>query len=212
MEAARILSTLQVKPKRTIRFALWSGEEQGIYGSLNYVERRMAERGPPGDTDPWRRQYGVWEQKYPIRPKPGLRDLAAYFNLDGGSGKIRGIYAENNAGVVSIFREWFAPFTSMGASTVAIQKTGASDHYYMQALGAPAFQFIQDPLDYHSRLHHTGIDTYEHLRPDDLRQAAVIVASFLLFASNRDEPLPAAPLPAPPRPTDPFDHPVAEED
>lgn len=211
MEAARILRALGVRPRRTIRFALWSGEEQGILGSLAYVERHLATRPP--ETDPARqrlRPNQTWRYRWPLTPVPGHRDLVAYFNLDNGSGRIRGIHAEGNVAAVPIFQEWLAPFASMGATTVAIQPTTGTDHVYMQSVGIPGYQFIQDPLDYGSRLHHTSIDTYDHMRAEDLRQAAVIMASFLWNAANRDEPLPRMPLPTRPRPSDPFEYP--EED
>ncbi|MGQ0588764.1 MAG: M20/M25/M40 family metallo-hydrolase [Sphingosinicella sp.] len=208
MEAARILSRLGVRPRRTIRFALWSGEEQGILGSLAYVERHLATRPP--ETNPERqrlRPNQTWRYRWPITPLPGHRDLVAYFNLDNGAGRIRGIHAEGNVAAVPIFQDWLAPFASMGATNVAIRSTGGTDHVYMQSVGIPGYQFIQDPLDYGSRLHHTSIDTYDHLRAEDMRQAAVIMASFLWNAANRDEPLPRMPLPNQPRPSDPFEYP-----
>lgn len=208
MEAARILKTLNVRPKRTIRFALWSGEEQGILGSLAYVDRHLATRAPSNDPAlanlPNNR---TWRSRWPIEPREGYRDLVAYFNLDNGSGKIRGINAEGNVAAVPIFQEWLAPFASMGATTVSL-RFGGTDHVYMQTVGVPGYQFIQDPLDYSSRLHHTSIDSYDHLKPEDMRQAAIILASFLLNAANRDEPLPRMPLPTEPTPTDPFEYPA----
>jgi hypothetical protein len=211
MEAARILSRIGVRPKRTIRFALWSGEEQGLLGSLAYIERHLATRPP--ETDPARanlRPGATWRHRFPITPGPDYRSLAAYFNIDNGSGRLRGIHAEGNVAVVPIFQEWLAPFASMGATTVSIQPTGGTDHVYMQTVGIPGYQFIQDPLDYGSRIHHTSIDTYDHLKAEDMRQAAVILASFLLNAANRDEPLPRMPLPTQPRPSDPFEYPEAD--
>jgi Zn-dependent M28 family amino/carboxypeptidase len=208
MEAARILSALKVKPKRTIRFALWNAEEQALLGSISYVERYLATRGPLANPEHARvNPYFTWRTRWPITLKPGHRDLSAYFNVDNGSGKIRGIYAEGNVAAVPIFREWLAPFANMGASTVAIQSTGGTDHLFMQAVGIPGYQFIQDPLDYNSRIHHTSIDSYDHLKAEDMRQAAVILASFLLNAANRAEPLPRAPVPERPRPSDPFEYP-----
>jgi carboxypeptidase Q len=212
MEAARILASLGIKPKRTIRFALWAGEEQGLYGSQNYVERHLASRGPANDTDPNQREYGVWYNKFPITPKAGYGDMAAYFNLDNGSGKIRGIFVEGNTQVVPIFQEWLAPFASMGASTVAVQPTVGTDHEYFQSIGLPGFQFIQDPLEYENRVHHSNLDTVDHLRPDDLRQAAVIMASFLLLAAERDQPLPRMPIPTKPKVTDTFAYPADEDE
>jgi hypothetical protein len=207
MEAARILSRLGIRPKRTIRFALWSGEEQGILGSLAYVERHLATRPPVEERYRHLRPGATWRNRYPITLKPGHRDLVAYFNLDNGSGKIRGINAEGNLAAVPIFKDWLAPFASLGASTVAIRSTGGTDHVYLQSVGLPGYQFIQDPLDYSSRLHHTSIDTYDHIKGEDLRQAAVIMATFLLNAANRPEALPRMPLPSQPRPTDPFEYP-----
>jgi len=205
MEAARILRALGVRPKRTIRFALWSGEEQGLWGSLAYVDRYVATRAPLGDAQldalPNNR---TWRQRWPIQPRAGHGDLVAYFNLDNGSGKIRGINAEGNVAAAPIFQEWLEPFHAMGATTVSMRTSGSTDHVYMQTVGVPGFQFIQDPLDYGARLHHTSIDSYDHMRAEDLRQAAVIMAAFLWNAANSDEPLPRMPIPTRPTPTDPF--------
>ncbi|MGQ3112836.1 MAG: M20/M25/M40 family metallo-hydrolase, partial [Brevundimonas sp.] len=182
MEAARILKTLGVRPKRTIRFALWSGEEQGILGSLAYVDRHLATRAPLAADSPYRDLtiQRTWRSRWPIQPREGHSDLVAYFNLDNGSGKIRGINAEGNVAAVPIFQEWLAPFASMGATSVSLRNSGGTDHVYMQTVGIPGYQFIQDPLDYSSRTHHTSIDSYERLKPEDLRQSAIIMASFLL--------------------------------
>ncbi|KQY75068.1 M20/M25/M40 family metallo-hydrolase [Brevundimonas sp. Root1423] len=205
MEAARILKALGVRPKRTIRFALWSGEEQGLWGSLAYVDKYVATRAALNDAQldglPNNR---TWRQRWPIQPRAGHGDLVAYFNLDNGSGKIRGINAEGNVAAAPIFQEWLEPFNAMGASTVSMRTSGATDHVYMQTVGVPGFQFIQDPLDYGSRLHHTSIDSYDHMRAEDLRQAAIIMAAFLLNAANSDEPLPRMPVPTQPTATDPF--------
>lgn len=212
MEAARILQAMGVKPKRTIRFALWAGEEQGLLGSMAYVEQHVATRArkPDGPTTGLARFYG-WANRWPIARQPGYDKLAAYFNLDNGSGKIRGINAESNGAVVPIFRDWFAPFNSLGANTVAIRKTGGTDHVFFSAVGIPAFQFIQDPLDYGSRLHHTNIDTFDHIKATDMRQASVILASFLLNAANADKPLPRMPFPTEPNVTDPFAYPNPDD-
>ncbi|MGQ2991313.1 M20/M25/M40 family metallo-hydrolase [Brevundimonas sp.] len=210
MEAARILKTLGVRPKRTIRFALWSGEEQGILGSLAYVDRHLATRAPLAADSPYRDLtiQRTWRSRWPIQPREGHSDLVAYFNLDNGSGKIRGINAEGNVAAVPIFQEWLAPFASMGATSVSLRNSGGTDHVYMQTVGIPGYQFIQDPLDYSSRTHHTSIDSYERLKPEDLRQSAIIMASFLLNAANRDQPLPRMPIPTQPTPTDPFEYPA----
>jgi len=205
MEAARILKALGVRPRRTIRFALWSGEEQGLWGSLAYVDRYLATRAPLGDAQLDALPNGrTWRQRWPIQPREGHGDLVAYFNLDNGSGKIRGINAEGNVAAAPIFQEWLAPFNAMGATTVSMRTSGSTDHVYMQTVGVPGFQFIQDPLDYGARLHHTSIDSYDHMRAEDLRQAAIIMAAFLLNAANSDEPLPRTPVPTRPTPTDPF--------
>ncbi|MBX9815302.1 MAG: M20/M25/M40 family metallo-hydrolase [Sphingomonas sp.] len=205
MEAARLIAAAGIKPKRTIRFALWAGEEQGILGSLAYIEQHLATRGSGSDPKQTglARFYG-WNNRWPITPKPGYQELAAYFNLDNGSGKIRGIYAENNPAVVPIFREWLSPFSGMGASAVVIDRTGGTDHYFMQAIGLPGFQFIQDPLDYGTRVHHTSADTFDHLKGDDMRQGSIILASFLVNAANAEKALPKPPLPTKPAPTDPY--------
>lgn len=213
MEAARILAGLGVKPKRTIRFALWSGEEQGLHGSLAWLDQHMVSR--PLTTDPAfaKARYGTrWQQSWPITPRPEFGELAAYFNLDNGSGKIRGIYAEGNPAVVPIFTSWLAPFASMGATKVVMSRTGGTDHVYMQKVGLPGFQFIQDPLDYMTRTHHSEVDTFDHLKADDLRQASVIMASFLWNAANSDEPLPRPPLPTKPKESNPFDYPDDSDD
>lgn len=206
MEAARILRAMNVRPKRTIRFALWNGEEQGLLGSLAYVDRHLATRAPLDDPEradlPNNR---TWRARWPVQPRDGHADLVAYFNIDNGSGRIRGINAEGNVAAAAVFEEWLRPFHSLGATTVSLRNAGGTDHVYMQTVGVPGFQFIQDPLDYGSRLHHTSIDSYDHLQPEDMRQAAVVLAGLLLAAANSDEPLPRMPLPTRPAPTDPFE-------
>jgi len=201
MEAARILTSLGVKPRRTIRFALWGGEQQGLYGIQNYVERYLASRGRTGDEDPARRDYGRWEALYPITPKPGYRDLAAYFCLDNGPGRIRGLYGEGAAQTTPILKEWLAPFAAFGASTVSSQRRIESGHQYLQDIGLPGFQFIQDPIDPDHQIFQTRIDTLDALDPDDLRINAVILATLLLAAAEREEPLPRRPVPNKPRST-----------
>ncbi len=205
MEAARILARTGVRPKRTIRFALWNAEEQGLLGSFAYINRHLATRGRPGDPElKGDAAYYGWGQRWPVTPKAGFNDLAAYFNIDNGSGKLRGLYAERNPAVVSTFREWLSPLSSMGASTVVVRPTGGTDHVFMQQVGLPGFQFIQDPLDYDTRIHHTSVDTFDHLKADDMRQGSIVLASVLLSAANADQPLPRPPLPREPVVTDPF--------
>ncbi|MDR6147650.1 carboxypeptidase Q [Sphingomonas sp. SORGH_AS870] len=205
MEAARILAATGQRPRRTIRFALWSGEEQGILGSMAYVEQHLATRGRPGDAPQTglKRYYG-WTNRWPITPKPGYGDLAAYFNIDNGSGKLRGLYAENNPAAVPMLKEWLSPYASMGAGNVVQRTTGGTDHVFMQAVGVQGFQFIQDPLDYGSRIHHSSADTFDHLKGEDMRQASVVLAGVLLAAANADKALPRPPVPTEPASTNPF--------
>ena len=215
MEAARILAKSGVRPRRTIRFALWVGEEQGLLGSLAYVEQHLATRGGPNDTgagDTGMKRFYGWSNRWPITLRPDHGALAAYFNIDNGSGKLRGLYAESNPAVASIFREWLSPLASMGANTVAVRPTGGTDHVFMQAVGVPGFQFIQDPLDYDSRIHHSSIDTFDHLKADDMRQGSIVLASVLLSAANAERPLPRPPVPTRPVVTDPFAYSANDDD
>ena len=207
MEAARILAATGVRPKRTIRFALWAGEEQGLLGSLAYVEQHVATRGTASDptTTGMKRYYG-WANRWPVTPLPGHGQLSAYFNIDNGSGKLRGLFAERNPAAVPTFKEWLAPFKSMGADTVVVRPTGSTDHVFFQAVGVPGFQFVQDPLDYGSRVHHSGIDTFDHLKADDMRQGSIVLAGVLLDAANAAQPLPRPPVPTRPTVTDPFSY------
>ncbi|WP_431216654.1 M20/M25/M40 family metallo-hydrolase [Puia sp. P3] len=178
LEAVRILKSLGVQPKRTIRIALWDGEEQGLLGSFHYVRNHF---GDPAD----------------MKFKPEQEKVSAYYNLDNGSGKIRGIFVQGNEKVVPIFKEWFQPFADLGASTITMHNTGSTDHLSFDAVGIPGFQFIQDPLDYETRTHHTNEDNYDHLHMDDLKQAATILASFVYNTAMRAEKMPRKPLPKP---------------
>jgi carboxypeptidase Q len=165
MEAIRILQASGLKPRRTIRIALWGGEEQGLIGSRNYVTNHF--------TDSIARSK-----------------VSAYYNLDNGTGKIRGIYLQSNPNVKDLFSAWLEPFNEMGAKTVTISNTGGTDHQSFDRLGIPGFQFIQDPIEYDTRTHHTNMDTYDHLIADDLKQASVIIASFVYHTAQRDEKIP----------------------
>ncbi|HEX4440141.1 MAG TPA: M20/M25/M40 family metallo-hydrolase [Thermoanaerobaculia bacterium] len=210
MEAMRILKAVGVKPRRTIRAALWTGEEQGIYGSKAYVEQHFASR-PPQTKEEEDQPFYRQREKWPLTLKPEHAKLAAYFNLDNGSGRIRGIYSEDNAAVVPIFEAWLAPFHDLGATTVTMNRTGGTDHLSFDRVGLPGFQFIQDALDYETRTHHSNMDLYERLNKDDLMQASVIMATFAYNAAMRDAMLPRKPVPteetsspefgAPPAPT-----------
>jgi carboxypeptidase Q len=207
MEAARILASIGVRPKRTIRFVLWAGEEEGLLGSAAFLEKHLAHRPPPADPAEADLPPSFSTDSYPVQTLSGFSDLQGYFNLDNGSGKIRGIYTEGNFAVVPTFREWLAPFASLGASAVVAEPTGGTDHVFLSRLGLPAFQFVQDPLDYGTRVHHTDLDTFDHLRPQDLRQASVVMATVLLAAANAEKPLQRKTLPTQPAVTDPFEYP-----
>lgn len=203
LEAARLISKLGIKPKRTIRFVLWSGEEQGLLGSRAYIDQHYASR----PVDPSLKgidSYIAWRNAFPITPKPEYSQLKAYFNMDNGSGRFRGIYSEGNLGAEKLLKEWLSPFDMLGADKLVVSKTGGTDHVFMQAIGLPGYQFIQDPLDYDSRVHHSNLDTVDHMRADDMRQAAVVMAGMLWQAANSDKELPRAVLPTQPAPTDPF--------
>lgn len=180
MEAIRILRSLNIQPKRTVRIALWGGEEQGLLGSFNYVKRHYG--------DPVNMQLTPAQQK-----------VSAYYNLDNGSGKIRGIFLQNNDAVGPIFRSWLQPFADLDATGVSRNNSGSTDHLAFDAVGIPGFQFIQDPLEYETRTHHTNMDTYDHLAIDDLKQAATIVAAFVYNTAMREEKLPRKELPKPAR-------------
>ncbi|HEX8616643.1 MAG TPA: M20/M25/M40 family metallo-hydrolase [Thermoanaerobaculia bacterium] len=190
MEAMRILKSLGVTPKRTIRIALWSGEEQGLLGSRAYVEQHFATRATP--KDPEQAKLPIWArtEKGTLQPKPEHAKLSAYFNLDNGTGKIRGIFAEENAAVVPLFNAWFAPLHDLGATTVTMRNTPSTDHASFDEAGLPGFQFIQDDVEYERRTHHTNWDSFERLQREDLMQAAVVVATFAWEAANRDQMLP----------------------
>jgi len=183
-EAMRILKTLGVKPRRTIRMALWDAEEQGFVGSRGYVANHFYDR--------------TKKEK-----KAEYDKLAAYFNFDNGSGKIRGIYAQNNSAVVPIFEEWLKPIRDLGAATVSLRNTGGTDHLPFDAVGLPGFQFIQDDLEYDTLTHHSNMDVYDHLSKPDLIQAATVMAWFVYNAAMREEKLPRkyfdVPAPAPQR-------------
>jgi carboxypeptidase Q len=178
LEAFRILKTLKLPMDRTVRLALWSGEEQGLLGSLGYVKAHFA--------DP-----------VTMALKPEHAKLAGYFNLDNGTGKIRGIYLQGNDMARPIFEQWLVPFHDQGASTITIRNTGGTDHESFDGVGLSGFQFIQDPLDYGTRTHHSSLDSYDHAQAGDLMQAAAIMAAFVYEAATRPEQLPRKPLPKP---------------
>ncbi len=198
MEAVRILKSLGVKPRRTIRVALWSGEEQGLLGSRAYVAKHFAEfQAPPQGQQPPRDYFpGMMAPQGPIVAKADHNKFSAYFNLDNGTGKIRGVYLQGNDAVRPIFRAWLAPFRDLGAATLTIQNTGGTDHLAFDRVGLPGFQFIQDPVEYDTRTHHSNMDVYDRIQADDMKQASVIMAAFVYNAAMRDEKLPRKPLPS----------------
>lgn len=194
MEAMRILKAVGAKPDRTIRVALWGGEEQGLIGSRAYVAKHFA--AWPESTDPEQKKLPDWLQKPSgeLQTKPEYDRLSAYFNLDNGSGRIRGVYAQENMAVMPIFRDWLKPFHDVGATDVVAGNTGSTDHISFDRVGLPGFQFIQDRLDYFTNVHHTNLDTLDHAQAEDLKQAAAIVATFAYQAAMRQDKLPRKPL------------------
>jgi len=194
MEAVRILKSLGVQPRRTIRIGLWSGEEQGLLGSRAYVAQHFGARQAQG-PQPTGEMARMMGPQGPLMLKPGHEKFSVYFNLDNGTGKIRGVYMQGNEAMRPIFRAWLQPFGDLGASTLTISNTGGTDHLAFDSVGLPGFQFIQDPVEYDSRTHHSNMDVYERLQADDMKQASVIMAAFLYNAAMRDEKLPRKPLP-----------------
>lgn len=179
MEVARILlETIKdsgIKPRRTLRLALWTGEEQGLLGSKAYVGEHFAETNPRGNAQSL---------------KPDQSKVSAYYNMDNGTGKVRGVYLQGNPAVAPIFRAWLEPFKDLEAGTLSYSNTGGTDHLAFDAVGIPGFQFIQDPMAYFSRTHHSNMDNWDHLSAEDLQQAATIIASFVFHTAQRDEKLP----------------------
>ncbi len=202
MEAVRILKALGVKPRRTIRVGLWTGEEEGFYGSRGYVVRHF------GDTDKqslakmdfealdksWRNPLG---DSTKLLAKPEYAKISGYFNYDNGSGRIRGVYLQENFQVRPIFEEWMKPLKDLGVTAIALQNTEGTDHLPFDYVGIPGFQFIQDPLDYFPGLHHTNQDVYDHAVAEDIVQSAVVMAYFVYQTAMREEMLPRKPLPIP---------------
>jgi hypothetical protein len=197
MEVMRILNALGVKPRRTIRVALWSGEEEGLFGSSGYVKQHFGSFPYSNAPDQQQLPDFVRKPAGPLTTKPEQKLVSAYFNVDNGGGKLRGVYLQGNAAIAPIFAQWIAPLKDLGVSTLTLRSTGSTDHVSFDAVGIPGFQFIQDPLDYSSRTHHSNMDTYERLLPEDLKQAAVVEATFVYNAAMRDQMLPRKPLPHP---------------
>jgi hypothetical protein len=184
MEVMRILKSTGLRLRRTVRLALWGGEEQGHLGSKAFVKEHL---GDPAT----------------MQLRPGHEKLSVYFNLDNGTGTIRGVYLQNNEAVAPVFAAWMEPFKNLGMTTLAIRGTGGTDHTSFDAVGLPGFQFIQDPIEYNPRSHHSNMDVFERVVPQDMMQNAVIIASFVYHAANREERLPRKPLPKPSPPAQP---------
>jgi carboxypeptidase Q len=199
MEVMRILKAIDARPRRTIRIGLWGGEEQGLLGSRAYVNEHFASRPPAPEAAPDELPSFLRnDPPAPITLKPDHAKLAAYFNLDNGTGKIRGIYLQENAAVKPVFESWLSAVEDLGAKRVTLRNTSGTDHQSFDAVGLPGFQFIQDPIEYEGGFfatHHTDMDVYDRLQRDDLMQAAVVIATFAYQAANRDELLPRKPLP-----------------
>jgi len=196
MEAVRILQALNLKPRRTIRIALWTGEEQGLLGSKAYVAEHFGKLETPAPVASGSPPAAASTSPVSSTPpgvlvtKPEYENFSSYFNLDNGTGKIRGVYLQGNESVRPLFRQWLVPFRDMGAATLSIANTGGTDHLSFDAIGLPGFQFIQDEIEYDSRTHHSNQDVFDRIQADDMKQAATIMAAFIYNAAMRDEKLP----------------------
>src|SRR5215813_11898484 len=208
MEAVRIIQSLGLKPRRTIRIALWTGEEQGLLGSAAYVAQHFgkfetqtataaASGGSAGTngTGNGNGSAGAAAPPPKLITMPEYERFSAYFNLDNGTGKVRGVYLQGNESARALFRRWLAPFRDMGAATLSISNTGGTDHLSFDAIGLPGFQFIQDEIEYDTRTHHSNQDVFDRIQGDDMKQAATIMAAFVYNAATREEKLPRKPVP-----------------
>jgi len=198
MEAVRIIQALGLKPRRTIRIALWTGEEQGLLGSRAYVAQHFGKMETPATTaaaTPGGGDAAPASPPAPVLVKMADYDkLAGYFNLDNGTGKIRGVYLQGNEALAGLFRQWLAPFRDLGAETLSLSNTGGTDHLSFDGIGLPGFQFIQDEIEYDTRTHHSNMDVFDRIQADDMKQAATIMAAFVYQTAMRDEKLPRKPM------------------
>jgi hypothetical protein len=192
MEVMRILKDM--KPKRTIRIGLWSGEEQGLLGSAAYVREHLGSRPEPKAEDRALPSF-MRPSTGPLTLKSEHTTFSSYFNLDNGTGKVRGVYAQQNASAVPVFESWIRPFSDLGVTTLTMRNTGGTDHLSFDAVGLPGFQMIQDRADYDTRTHHTNLDTFDRVQRDDMMQASAVMASLVYHAANRDQLFPRKPLP-----------------
>src|SRR5580700_9714775 len=177
MEAMRILKSLNLKMDRTVRMALWGGEEEGLLGSAAYVKEHFADRAT-------------------MKPTAEHDGFAGYFNIDNGTGRVRGIYLQGNEMVRPIFEQWFAALKDITPGVITVRNTGGTDHQSYDAVGLPGFQFIQDPMDYDTRTHHSNMDVYDRIQAQDMEQMAVVEAAFVYNAATRADKLPRKDLPA----------------
>jgi carboxypeptidase Q len=198
MEAVRIIKALGLKPRRTIRIALWTGEEQGLLGSRAYVAQHFGKMETPAAataTSPSNGDGAPANPPAPVLVKMAEYDkLAGYFNLDNGTGKIRGVYLQGNDAISGLFRQWLAPFRDLGAETLSLSNTFGTDHLSFDGIGLPGFQFIQDEIEYDTRTHHSNMDVFDRIQADDMKQAATIMAAFVYQTAMRDEKLPRKPM------------------
>jgi carboxypeptidase Q len=197
LEAIRILKAIGFQPRRTIRIGLWSGEEQGLLGSHAYVKEHFGSHVAP--TDPKELAMPEWlrEDDTPLILKPEQAKVSAYFNVDSGTGKIRGVYLQGNEAVEPVFNAWMQPLTDLGMTTLTMRGDTGTDHLSFDSVGIPGFGFIQDPVEYDTRTHHSNQDVYERIQRDDMMQAAVVLAAYVYDAAMRDSMLPRKPLPKP---------------
>ncbi|HTK27517.1 MAG TPA: M20/M25/M40 family metallo-hydrolase [Pyrinomonadaceae bacterium] len=186
MEAVRILQAAGLKPRRTIRIALWTGEEQGLLGSRAYVKQHFGEMQNQSPTA----AFGMGGQPGTLVKGSEYDKLSAYYNLDNGTGKIRGVYLQGNSAVAPIFKAWLDPFKDLGATTLTLSNTGGTDHLSYDAIGLPGFQFIQDEIEYDARTHHSNQDVFDRIQADDMKQAATIMAAFIYQSAMMDEKIP----------------------
>ena len=186
LEAVRILKASGLKMRRTVRIGLWGGEEQGLIGSREHVAANFGAA-----------VQGKWDLK------PAHAKFSGYFNIDNGTGKIRGVYLQGNEAIAPVFKRWMEPFANMGMTTLSIRNTGGTDHLSFDRAGLPGFQFIQDQVEYGTRTHHSNMDQYDRIQPNDMRQMAIILAAFVYHAANRDQLLPRKPMPPAPAPRGP---------
>jgi hypothetical protein len=199
MEAVRIVEAAHLKPRRTIRIALWTGEEEGLFGSKAYVAAHFGSTSSAPSSAGAQTAGATNSDASPARPAlvrgAEYDKLSVYFNLDNGAGKIRGIYMEANEAVRPIFAKWFEPFNSLGAGTLTLARTGSTDHVAFNNIGLPGFQFIQDPLEYGTLSHHSNQDVFDRIQAEDLKQAATILAAFIYNAAMLDDKIPRPPPP-----------------